>query len=234
MEFAQARDSEYPPYLLGFTGSPAERHVENIKVRLMRRKVWQLRRSQILREIGSLSYHKAVALITGPDYEWFKYLEGEIQQHFVGPDCYWMGHNIPDGVTSPFGNAWWIPFPPTLVIRYDDGPLAVLQRVSDLETYIKQNSSRRIQRKREIRMALRALDGQIVVWPYVHITVSRSLFVILYPQRYAYSLSVRIPCGAATDATKRTAQCLTIHVFYASSAAATSSGRACNLGVALV
>lgn len=32
MEFAQARDMEYPPYLLNFAGSPGERHVENLKV----------------------------------------------------------------------------------------------------------------------------------------------------------------------------------------------------------
>lgn len=32
MHYIQARDSEYPPYLLDFQGSPAERHVENIKV----------------------------------------------------------------------------------------------------------------------------------------------------------------------------------------------------------
>ncbi|PSS37675.1 hypothetical protein PHLCEN_2v499 [Hermanssonia centrifuga] len=32
MQFAQARDSEYPPYLLAFAGSPGERHVENLKV----------------------------------------------------------------------------------------------------------------------------------------------------------------------------------------------------------
>ncbi|KAJ7487562.1 hypothetical protein B0H11DRAFT_2013877 [Mycena galericulata] len=155
MEFSQARDSEYPPYLLEFAGSPAERHIENIK---------------ILREIGSLNYQRAVALITGPDYEWFKYLEGEIQHYFIGPDCYWRNSELPKGVTSPFGNAWWIPFPPTLVIRYDDGPMAVLQNVADMEAYIAQNSSREIQRKREIRMALRALEGQIVVWPYVHVT----------------------------------------------------------------
>jgi hypothetical protein len=32
MLFAHAPDSEYPPYLLDFKGTPAERHVENIKV----------------------------------------------------------------------------------------------------------------------------------------------------------------------------------------------------------
>ncbi|KAJ7038241.1 hypothetical protein C8F04DRAFT_998180 [Mycena alexandri] len=175
MIFAQARDSEYPPYLLGFTGTPAERHIENIR---------------ILREIGSLSYRKAVALITGPDYEWFKHLEGEIQQHFIGPDCYWKGHDPPMGVTSAFGNAWWIPFPPTLVIRYDDGPLTVLHEVADLEAYIKQNSSHRIQRKREIRMALRALEGQIVVWPYVHITPIGSHSAWFSSNRYKADSSV--------------------------------------------
>ena len=32
MHYAQARDTEFPPYLLNFTGMPGERHVENLKV----------------------------------------------------------------------------------------------------------------------------------------------------------------------------------------------------------
>ena len=32
MHYAQARDTEFPPYLLNFTGTPGERHVENLKV----------------------------------------------------------------------------------------------------------------------------------------------------------------------------------------------------------
>lgn len=32
MRYASAKDSEHPPYLLGFRGSPGERHVENLKV----------------------------------------------------------------------------------------------------------------------------------------------------------------------------------------------------------
>lgn len=32
MEFAQSRNSEFPPYLLGFRGTPGERHAENLKV----------------------------------------------------------------------------------------------------------------------------------------------------------------------------------------------------------
>ncbi|KAI0375073.1 hypothetical protein BV20DRAFT_960129 [Pilatotrama ljubarskyi] len=155
MEFKQARDGEYPPYLLHFMGSPGERHVENLK---------------ILREVGSVAYTKAVALASGPDYEWFKHLEETIQRYFVGPDSYWKPRGVkPRNCTKFFGNAWWVPFPPTLVIRYDDGPELVLSEVRDLEGYVYQNSSADILRKRQVRMALRALDGQIVRWPYDHI-----------------------------------------------------------------
>ncbi|KAI0724627.1 hypothetical protein C8T65DRAFT_7352 [Cerioporus squamosus] len=155
MEFKQARHNEYPPYLLGFEGTPAERHVENLK---------------ILREVGSLAYHKAVKLVSGPDYEWFHYMEETIQKHFVGPDCYWKPHGAkPRGCTKFFGSAWWVPFPPTLVIQYDDGPELVLSEVGELERYLQQNSREDIMRKRQVRMALRALDGQYVRWPYDHV-----------------------------------------------------------------
>ncbi|KAK0464168.1 hypothetical protein IW261DRAFT_1524303 [Armillaria novae-zelandiae] len=158
MVYAQARDSEFPPYLLNFCGTPAERHAENLK---------------ILREIGSLKYNKASALLSGPDYEWFRKLESQIQKHFIGPDCYWKSpsETKPElvGCANFFGNAWWIPFPPTLVLRYDSGSYAVLQEVADLEAYISQNSSHSIRRRRHIRLSLRALDGQVVKWPYEHI-----------------------------------------------------------------
>lgn len=42
MTFAQARDSEFPPYLLDFAGSPGERHVENLKVRLKVRHLYPM------------------------------------------------------------------------------------------------------------------------------------------------------------------------------------------------
>ncbi|TFK57131.1 hypothetical protein OE88DRAFT_1620976 [Heliocybe sulcata] len=156
MRFADSEDVEYPPYLLGFQGSPGERHVENLK---------------ILREVGSIAYNKGVALSSGPDHEWFKYLEKEIQERYIGPDSYWRapGDSLFKDVSKFFGNAWWIPFPPTVVVRYDDGPMAVLRTVAELEEYVRQNASVHVQRKREIRMALRALDGQQVIWPYDHV-----------------------------------------------------------------
>jgi len=41
-----------------------------------------------------------------------------------------------------------------------------------MEEYVRQNTSPKVCRKREIRLALRALDGRIVTWPYDHIVVS--------------------------------------------------------------
>ncbi|KAJ3799908.1 hypothetical protein GGU11DRAFT_775291 [Lentinula aff. detonsa] len=172
MTFAQALDFEFPPYLLDFAGTPGERHVENLK---------------ILREIGSFEYRKAASLISGPDSERYKRVEVEIQNHFVGPDSYWKDPNdtaVP-GCSGSFGNAWFIPFPPTVVIRYDDGKLVVLQTLGQLEEYAAQNSSRRVQRKREIRMALRALEGQTVRWPYEHILpVGAQFFFCCFKPKY--------------------------------------------------
>ena len=58
------------------------------------------------------------------------------------------------------------------VIRYDDGPLRALQDLSQLEEYVSQNNSPHVRRKREIRLALRALDGLIVMWPFDYVRVS--------------------------------------------------------------
>jgi hypothetical protein len=150
---------------------------------------------QIIREVGLSAYNKATALMYGPDSKRFRSLQDRIQDQFVGPDCYWKNPAEQQklGCSVFFGNAWWIPFPPTLVrffesvsgmsvisilikvIRYDDGPLKVLQDVSDFELYIAQNTDREIQKKRQIRLALRALDGQKVAWPYNHVQVSREV-----------------------------------------------------------
>ncbi|KZT72840.1 hypothetical protein DAEQUDRAFT_704553 [Daedalea quercina L-15889] len=155
MEFKEARNDEFPPYLTDFKGTPGERMVENLK---------------ILREVGSISYYKAVALISGPDAPLFRRLEKDIQNHFIGPDCYWRPPDAPiPKCTHFFGNAWWIPFPPTLVIRYDNGPLRALQDLSQLKEYVAQNSSHHVRRKREIRLALRSLDGLLVMWPYDYV-----------------------------------------------------------------
>lgn len=166
--------------------------------------------------MGSILYYKAVALISGPDSPLFRHLEMDIQDHFIGPDCYWKPPDAPvPGCTRFFGDAWWIPFPPTLVrleailcrmlshthnekvIRYDDGPLRALQDLSQLEEYVSQNSSPHVRRKREIRLALRALDGLVVIWPFDYVRVScmmvflSTLYILI-----VLRTSVRTPSGA--------------------------------------
>ena len=56
-------------------------------------------------------------------------------------------------------------------MQYDDGPEVVLKEVKDFESYVYQNASEDIMKKRQIRMALRSLDGQFVRWPYDHVEV---------------------------------------------------------------
>lgn len=57
------------------------------------------------------------------------------------------------------------------VIRYDEGPYAVLNDSAALEAYIAQNSSKDILMRRNIRMALRCLEGKLVQWQYDHVQV---------------------------------------------------------------
>jgi len=161
MRYIQARNSEFPPYLVNFQGSPGERHVENIK---------------ILREVGSATYNEALEISHGLHSPRILRLAEQIQRNSVGPDCYWRSpsEHLSPGSTRCFGNAWWLPFPPTLVLRYDDGPLVALSSLSDLEQYVVQNSTAEIRRRREIRIALRALDGQKINWPYLHVNATHT------------------------------------------------------------
>lgn len=123
MTFAQAPDSQYPPYLLNFADSPAERHVENLKARFLSAtgSFLLIKVTQILREVGIDAYQLAVALLYGPDFAWYKHLAEKIQRQFIGPDCYWKDPAVQSKPvnTKHFGNAWWIPFPPTLVSNSD-------------------------------------------------------------------------------------------------------------------
>jgi hypothetical protein len=105
MRFAQARNSEYPPYLLDFCGTPGERHFSCSYVKQLIDPPWT----------GLAACNKAVALIHGPDHSWFRHLAERIQKHFIGPDCYWKNHvdSLVKDRLSNFGTTWWVPFPPT-------------------------------------------------------------------------------------------------------------------------
>lgn len=152
--------------------------------------------------MGNVAYNQGVAMLSGPDSARFQHLQELIQRHYVGPDCYWRDPEKPHipGCRRFFGNAWLIPFPPTVVrtqvetlikslnsfqvVRYDEGPITVISELGDLQLYVKQNSSHDIRRRREVRMALRALDGKVVTWPYEFTRVSQLCLVSMV--KYIY------------------------------------------------
>ena len=124
MLFAEAPNAEWPPYLLGFRNTAGERHIENIKVRRIPRFSVALRdlhpiaRSKILRETGAAACARGYSLRYGPDGHLFHHVWSQIEQRFIGPDSYWEGMGKPTSASrcrDHFGNAWLIPFPPTIV-----------------------------------------------------------------------------------------------------------------------
>ncbi|KDN51310.1 hypothetical protein K437DRAFT_221651 [Tilletiaria anomala UBC 951] len=153
--FSTSDTDKWPPYLLWFEGTVAERHVENLK---------------ILKAIGLRDYRRAVQYRRSHVAERLRNVTRTIQTEFAGPDAYW--HPIrppyPDGVSSWFGKAFLVPFPPTLVIRYDQGSSETIQldTLEEMERFIEQNSSEPVQSKRMVRRVLRALEGQTVFCPY--------------------------------------------------------------------
>ncbi len=120
MAFAETRDCAHPPYLLNFMGTPGERFAENLKVGFATsesRACFLSYVLQIIRDVGSSVYIRAVALTSGPDSDWYSLLENEIQRNYIGPDSFWKNpsEDTVPGCSNYFGNAWWLPFPPTLV-----------------------------------------------------------------------------------------------------------------------
>jgi hypothetical protein len=159
-------DDHWPPYLLQFCGTIAERHIENLK---------------IVKSIGMTSYQDALNLLDAEGYaERWKCVIKRIQTEFAGPDAYWQPLEISpankrafEGVSSYFGKAFLIPFPPTLVISYDQtrqgicGATVQLTTLQELEAFVWQNESETIRNRKWIRLSLRALEGQKVYCPHV-------------------------------------------------------------------
>jgi hypothetical protein len=100
----------------------------------------------------------------------FRQLQTIILDNWTGPDCVWwsehVGHpHAPQ--TSFFGRATVLPFPFTLVMRYDEtGQIVTLTSESEFETYVAQNESPEAQSGRKIRLALRALEGCRCYFPH--------------------------------------------------------------------
>ncbi len=154
--FSMSEEDNWPPYLIDFQGSVAERHIENLK---------------IVKQIGIEAYRNEVDFCRTEEGIYRSKLIRKIQRDFAGPDAYWRPQEppFPSGVMSFFGKAFMVPFPPTLVIRYDEGsPHSVsLTSVQEFEAYIEQNSDPSVMGKKMVRQALRAMEGQTVFCPHV-------------------------------------------------------------------
>ena len=151
-----SNEDKWPPYLIDFQGSVAERHIENLK---------------IVKQIGIEAYRSEVDMCRSQEGIYRQKLIRTIQRDFAGPDAYWRPREppFPSGVMSFFGKAFLVPFPPTLLIRYDEGgPQTItLTRIEEFEAYIAQNSDPKVISRKMVRQALRALEGQKVFCPFV-------------------------------------------------------------------
>lgn len=146
---AYSQSPHRPPYLLNFKGTVAERHVENLR---------------IVRHIGLRSYSQACQFLT-PAMVSKRTL---ILKEFVGPDMYYAPEFMASNIKTYFGKAYVVPFPFSVVFVYDESSVVVtLVKEHDLDRYIRQNQDPEIERRRELRYQLRALDGKFVVRPFV-------------------------------------------------------------------
>ncbi|KAG0287880.1 hypothetical protein BGZ96_008268 [Linnemannia gamsii] len=146
---AYSQSPHRPPYLLNFKGTVSERHVENLR---------------IVRQIGLRSYSQACQFLT-PAMVSKRTL---ILKQFVGPDMYYAPEFMASNIKTYFGKAYVVPFPFSVVFVYDESSVVVtLVKEHDLDRYIRQNQDPEIERRRELRYQLRALDGKFVVRPFV-------------------------------------------------------------------
>ncbi|GJJ08808.1 hypothetical protein Clacol_003027 [Clathrus columnatus] len=170
-----------PPYLVHFRGTVGERHAENLK---------------ILGEVGGMDYAKGIVQYTGAFADRFNEIRQRIQKEFIGPDCYWRDteREVAGGC---FGSAWWIPFPPTLVMKYDSGQTIALRTFDEFQDYVRQNEDKEVCQRRNIRLALRSLDGQVVRWPYTYIQNVGKRFSV-FDKGYSAHSTIHFESGVFT------------------------------------
>lgn len=129
------------------------------------------RLAQILRSIGLEAYASATLSETVQDEVNLKELRSIVQRTLTGPDIYFcsLESSSPAELSSHFGRVDVYPFPFVAVFRYDQQPRSTLQlkTAEQLSQLIRQNSSASVQAARRVRLALRALDGQLVLNPYI-------------------------------------------------------------------
>jgi hypothetical protein len=74
-----------------------------------------------------------------------------------------------DRVKSFFGKSFVIPFPFQVVLVYDEDEQVqqVFKEEEELEDYVQQNLDGKVQKKRQLRRKLRALEGQEIILPAI-------------------------------------------------------------------
>jgi hypothetical protein len=144
---AFSTSNQRPPYLLSFSGTVAERHIENLK---------------IISHIGIRQYTTSIAPLPGS----LAKMRMRIVNDFVGPDMYYSPEIMNPFLKTYFGKAYVIPFPFSVVLVYDeDESVVTLTQEWEIERYVKQNSDPEIIRRRRIRYMIRALEGKLVLGP---------------------------------------------------------------------
>ncbi|KAA1098537.1 hypothetical protein PGT21_036306 [Puccinia graminis f. sp. tritici] len=143
------------PYLANFEGTHGERLVENLK---------------LLRALGASKYRQASQPALQKDQSDEKTLSIQriIRSDFTGPDCFWKPHNAADleGVTTFFGRADVIPFPFTVIFKYDQRLAPVcISRLGDLRAFVAQNQNPQVRMRRKVRLIFRALENKQVFAP---------------------------------------------------------------------
>ncbi|CAG8610899.1 10825_t:CDS:2, partial [Dentiscutata heterogama] len=144
---AYSQSSHRPPYLLNFSGSVAERHVENLK---------------IMKQIGIKKYTTSLAPLPIS----LEKLRLKIVNNFVGPDMYYAPEFLNIKIKTHFGKAYVVPFPFSIVMCYDDDDsIVVLTQEWEIRRYVEQNENKEIQRRRLVRQMIRSLEGKIILGP---------------------------------------------------------------------
>ncbi|GEM10952.1 hypothetical protein Rt10032_c13g4969 [Rhodotorula toruloides] len=144
------KDPQVPPYLLNFGGTVAERFVEDL---------------QILRDIGLDAYSDAV---TNPE-SYLAQLRQRVRAELAGPDVFYRLEHSSRSAASHFGHLDVCPFPFVGIFRYDERPNEPLYlvQVDELEQLVEQNSSPAVIAARRVRIALRALEDQVIFRPHI-------------------------------------------------------------------
>ena len=83
-----------------------------------------------------------------------------------------------------------MPFPFAVIFRYDEQqePLVILSAEEDLYLYLQLNQSEAVSEGRQVRLALRALEGQIIQAPYLQMQQIGSKLPLFTRAKHSYSL----------------------------------------------